>query len=224
MDCGRLDDSNFSWPSLYSPAYEVGFVGPAYRPGGRYLSHAEDVFKYTLYWTLIFHLPFNFVAGVYAFLNFVVPPRVREVGKAEEAVGEDVGEGGDREEGELVLLATIHPSAEAEAVPGPSSAYPPPTPSNQNTESEDKNPTLRTRKGRTNVLRSRYTFSLLILLAFLAYGVLSSVLGAAVLAWVIVGVYRAGGFCVSTWIPFLWAVIQSLIALLEIWPSIIDIA
>ena len=36
--------NNISWPSLYSPATEVGFTGPAIRPGGYYLSDPDGMF------------------------------------------------------------------------------------------------------------------------------------------------------------------------------------
>ncbi|KAN0088948.1 hypothetical protein V8E55_006005 [Tylopilus felleus] len=174
--------NNFSWPSLYSPGKEVGFVGPPIRPGGYYLSEPDDIFKFTLYWTLIFHLPFNLIAGTYAFFNFFFPP-ARTV----------------RDPIVLTQTQTEQPG------PGPAP-----------TDVWLKPPRL-------NARRSRWTFALLVLLTFLVVGLLSAVVGAAVLACVILGVYRAGGFYVSTWIPFIWAVIQSLVALLGIWPSVIDI-
>ena len=33
--------NNISWPSLYTPAKEVGFSGPPVRPGGYYLSEPD---------------------------------------------------------------------------------------------------------------------------------------------------------------------------------------
>ena len=33
--------NNFSWPSLYSPAKEVGFLGPPDRPDAYYLSDPD---------------------------------------------------------------------------------------------------------------------------------------------------------------------------------------
>jgi len=67
------------------------------------------------------------------------------------------------------------------------------------------------------------TFALLVLLTFLSLSLVSAVVGAAVVGFVLAGVYKAGGFYMSTWIPFIWAVIQGLVGLLGIWPSIIDI-
>ncbi|KAF8433272.1 hypothetical protein L210DRAFT_3614186 [Boletus edulis BED1] len=186
--------NNISWPSLYSPGKEVGFIGPPIRPGGYYLSDPDDVFKFTLYWTLIFHLPFNFVAGMYAFCNFLFPP-AKSV-KDSMVLAPHV-----RVHAHSLSESQSHAHSPRASAPIDEWLKPP----------------------RLNPLRSRWTFALLVLLAFLVISLLSAVVGAAVLAFVIVGVYRAGGFYMSTWIPFIWAVIQSLIALLEIWPSVIDI-
>jgi hypothetical protein len=65
--------------------------------------------------------------------------------------------------------------------------------------------------------------SLLVLVLFLAWGFAGAVIGSAVMGFVLSGLYTAGKFNMSTWIPFLCAVIQVLMGLLSIWPSIIDI-
>lgn len=179
--------NNISWPSLYSPAKEVGFVGPAIRPGGYYLSHPDgtsrplqhpmylgidpilDVFKFTLYWTLIFHLPFNFIAGIYAFFNFLFPP-ARNVGDT------------------IVQSPAAQSHSHPAAHPHLHTLPPPPV------DEWLKPP-------RVNARRSRLTFALLVLFTFLGFSLLSAVVGAAVLAFVLVGVYRAGEFYMSTYVP-----------------------
>ena len=37
----------------------------------------KDIFRFTLYWTLIFHTPIFFFCGLYAFWNYVFPPSPR---------------------------------------------------------------------------------------------------------------------------------------------------
>ncbi|KAF8142143.1 hypothetical protein EV363DRAFT_1150841 [Boletus edulis] len=209
--------NNISWPSLYSPGKEVGFIGPPIRPGGYYLSDPDDVFKFTLYWTLIFHLPFNFVAGMYAFCNFLFPP-AKSV-KDSMVLAPPV-----RVHAHSLSESQSHAHSRSSSQPhSRSHSQTQPLPQSQ-TQARASAPIDEWLKPpRLNPLRSRWTFALLVLLAFLVISLLSAVVGAAVLAFVIVGVYRAGGFYMSTWIPFIWAVIQSLIALLEIWPSVIDI-
>jgi hypothetical protein len=190
--------NNFSWPSLYGPAKEVGFLSPPDRPGGYYLSDPDDVFKFTLYWTLIFHLPFNFIAGIYAFFNFLFPP-ARSVRDRIVLVSPPA----HLHSHSHSLSSHSHSQTQAQPQPPPVDEWPKPP--------------------RLNACRSRWTFALLVLFSFLCISLVSAVVGAAVIAFVLVWVYQSGGFYMSTWIPFIWAVMQSLIALLEIWPSVVDI-
>ncbi|KAF8880158.1 hypothetical protein BD779DRAFT_1446457 [Infundibulicybe gibba] len=67
-----------SWPSLYDPGIEILHImhrAPV-QPGGAYLYHSPGthVFRFTLYWTLIFYTPIFLVCGTYAFLNLTFPP------------------------------------------------------------------------------------------------------------------------------------------------------
>ncbi|KAG2139992.1 hypothetical protein BD769DRAFT_1663171 [Suillus cothurnatus] len=174
-----------SWPSLYDPAIELSVrLGPLQpvQPGGSYLVNPDDIFRFTLYWTLIFHIPFYAICGIYAFLNFAFPPSRRSI--------------------------TTFPLETSPHVPF--------SPGSNQTEQWIKRP-------RPNVRRSRLTFALLVILAFLFLSLTGAVMGAAVVGFVLAGVYKAGGFYMSTWVPFVWAVIQSLVGLLAIWPSIINI-
>ncbi|KAF9219971.1 hypothetical protein BS17DRAFT_797897 [Gyrodon lividus] len=184
----RLSDAQINnldvpkWPSLYNPVIEVGqggFRSPV-QPGGSYLQQTNDqindldlldIFRFTLYWSLIFHIPFNLLAGTYAFFNFLFPPT--------------------RPTSDFHLLSPspIHLSSSAP-------------------------PQEWTKPPRLNARRSRVTFALLVLLTFLGLSLVSAVVGAAVVGFVLAGVYKAGGFYMSTWIPFIWAVIQGLVALL----------
>ncbi|KAG1728284.1 uncharacterized protein EDB91DRAFT_1239405 [Suillus paluster] len=165
-----------SWPSLYNPTIELSVGRDPVQPGGSYLVNPDDIFRFTLYWTLIFHIPFYAICGIYAFLNFAFPPSRRSI-------------------------ATF---------PLEASTHIPISPEPSQTEQWIKRP-------RPNVRRSRITFALLVILAFLFLSLTGAVMGAAV------GVYKAGGFYMSTWVPFVWAVIQSLVGLLAIWPSVINI-
>jgi len=48
---------------------------------GRASTHYSrtEIFRFTLYWTLIFHIPLFFLCGIYAFLNLTFPPSRRAV-------------------------------------------------------------------------------------------------------------------------------------------------
>ncbi|KAH7918529.1 hypothetical protein BV22DRAFT_1024470 [Leucogyrophana mollusca] len=174
----NININNVSWPSLYDPAIELvnSQSGPT-RPGGSYLYEPDDIFKFTLYWTLIFHIPFYLACGTYAFLNFTFPPH--------------------RVSHEETIALT--------------------------SRSLERMSLLPMKPPRVNARRSRVTFAVLVIIAFLFISLCGAVIGAAVVGFLLAGVYKAGGFYMSTWVPFIWAVIQGLIALLGIWPSVIDI-
>jgi len=84
-------------------------------------------------------------------------------------------------------------------------------------------PRRRSKLSKENERRSRLAFALLVLLAFLSLSVAGAVVGSAVLGFTVFGLFASGHFNMSTWIPFLLAVMQVVTGLLSIWPSIIDI-
>ena len=149
-----------SWPSLYNPAKEIlSFKhGPPthahylYHPNGEFntrLLHVyriflcSEIFRFTLYWTLIFSLPLYFISGIFAFFNITFPPSRRSTPFSYPETGYE---------------NTVHRV----------------TP------------------------RSRLTFSILVLLLFLTLSLLNAVIGAAVVGYVLAGLFRAAGFNMST--------------------------
>ncbi|GLB43220.1 hypothetical protein LshimejAT787_1301210 [Lyophyllum shimeji] len=81
----------------------------------------------------------------------------------------------------------------------------------------------RSKLPKENERRSRLAFAFLVLFAFLSLSVAGAVVGSAVLGFTVFGLYASAHFNMSTWIPFLLAVMQVLTGLLSVWPSIIDI-
>ncbi|RDB15907.1 hypothetical protein Hypma_003563 [Hypsizygus marmoreus] len=176
------------WPGLYDPGLEILHIEHhnAIQPGASYLYHARDVFRYTLFWTLILYTPIFLLCGSYAFWNLNFPPSPRyEPSLREASSGTSY---------QLASFSTPHVKP------------------------------LRPQKlPRENERRSRLAFALLVLFTFATLSVAGAVTGSAVLAFSIFGLYTAANFNMSTWIPFLLAVMQVLVGLLSIWPSIIDI-
>jgi hypothetical protein len=97
MSSVGLSGTTPSWPSLYPPGIELLSIphhNPI-QPGGAYLTHpigelsilcglggiyslyVSDVFRFTLYWTLIFYTPIFLFCGLYAFFNLTFPPTRR---------------------------------------------------------------------------------------------------------------------------------------------------
>jgi len=66
-------------------------------------------------------------------------------------------------------------------------------------------------------------FALIVLLTFLTLSVAGAVIGSAIMGFVTAGLFKAANFNMSTWIPFLLAVMQVVVGLLSIWPSIVEI-
>ncbi|KAF9525110.1 hypothetical protein CPB83DRAFT_819013 [Crepidotus variabilis] len=180
-----------SWPSLYNPGVEILHIThhPPTNPRGSYLYRAGDIFRFTLYWTLIFYIPLFLVCGFYAFWNYAFPPSPKDI----------------RE--------TNHASVASEHQMSPM------LPITQRKRSVQQI----TRPLKPNERRSRVAFALIVLFTFLTLSLAGAVTGSAILGIVTYGLFKSANFHMSTWIPFLLAVMQVLIGLLSIWPSIIEI-
>ncbi|KAF8199094.1 hypothetical protein BJ912DRAFT_950887 [Pholiota molesta] len=174
-----------SWPSLYNPAMEILNIEHhrPVQPGGTYLYSVQDIFKFTLYWTLVFYTPIFLVCGLYAFWNYAFPPS--------RLAAPDT-----RNRPESYQLTPMN------VVTPPIQPVIPPKPHER---------------------RSRVAFALIVLLTFLTLSVAGAVIGSAIMGSVAAGLYKAGNFHMSTWIPFLLAVMQVVIGLLSLWPSIVEI-
>jgi len=65
-------DSVPSFPSLYNPTIDLLVPGPDIPR----LTRAEDIERFTLYWTVILYAPFYIIPGLWAFAVHVFPKRI----------------------------------------------------------------------------------------------------------------------------------------------------
>jgi len=164
-----------------------------------------DVFRFTLYWTLIFHVPLYTLVGIYAFLNVLFPPTRRRVAffafdwARRGRDGEDGGGGAGGAGGEHIPLdprRSLRRDAAHDTPALPRSSV---SSLHRSANADDGR---RQPRPRLNVRRTRLTFALVVFFAFVVLSVFSAVSGAAIMGFVIAGVYKAGGFWVSTCVFF----------------------
>lgn len=230
---------NPSWPSLYNPRTELFFIqhhNPI-QPGGFYLVHSQDVFRFTLYWTLVFYMPIFFVFGLYAFFNLSLPPKTKRTYNKNEM--EEEKEGGAEiypMSPDVTRAYPIHNGYETlrSELTSPSTHPRSPTSATHPFLLSPTSPTtghiyppLQTKQVRKkrpkNARRSRATFALLVLFTFLLLSLIGAVVSSAIVGYILTGLYKAGGFFMSTWVPFLWAAISVMVGMLNVWPSVINL-
>ncbi|KAJ3828046.1 hypothetical protein F5880DRAFT_1711124 [Lentinula raphanica] len=194
--------TNPSWPSLYNPRAELFDIEhhDPIQPGGFYLLNPQDVFRFTLYWTLVFYIPVFVLFGSYAFFNLTFPPPTS-------ATPNQPFLGVSSAHGYPPRPPTTHsPTITQRAQNGGRSA------------SQNRKP----HKSK-NACRSRLTFALLVFFGFLLLSLIGAVVSSAIVGYILSGLYKAGDFYMSTWVPFLWAAISVMVGMLNVWPSIIDL-
>lgn len=129
------------FPSLYNPSQDFHTKVPV-----RYLFYSQDVFRFTLYWTLIFYAATYGLCGLWA--------------------GITAG--------------------------------------------------FRSRRTKRRVL-----VGFLAMFPFLFFGTMAAVVGAAVVAYVLAAVYSVGSFTMSTWVPFLWGIVQCTISIMGSYSTVL---
>ena len=195
------------WPSLYQPGKEILNIEgrEPEQPGASYLHNVGDVFRFTFFWNIIFHTPIFAICGIYAFLNITFSPsRSRAASRLEKDIHPD-----EHDEGESYPLTQLPHHDDDELTRQPTA----------------RSGTIKSRssKRKRNETRSRLTFSLLALLVFLAFGLAGTTAVSVAVALLFSGLFKAGGYSMSTWIPFLGAVISVLVSVLSIWPTVVDL-
>ncbi|QRW17142.1 integral membrane family protein [Rhizoctonia solani] len=133
-----------SFPSLYDPRFDFGDNDPNNPPPGTYyLYNSFEIYRFTLYWTLIFYASSFALCGTFALL-------VRGLAKRRAPK----------------LFVTV-------------------------------------------------------VLAFILTGTFFAVVGSAIVGYVLAAIYSVGYFSMSTWVPFLWALILTLVAVMGSYSTVI---
>jgi len=205
-------ESTSTWPSLYDPLLEFHNLEhrAPIQPGGHYLTHGGDVFRFTFYWTLIFHSLFFLITGGIAYFNIVYPARRDKNETVSASLTRDGATQPARQSHPMIPLTPLT-SAQS---PDPLLAERP-----EMADAEEPRPPQAPRK---NVHRSRLTYGLFTLLAFFITAVATSLVQSAVVGYVLWAMFQAGDFNVSTWIPPIWALIITSSVVLRAFPSVID--
>ncbi|KAI0731104.1 hypothetical protein C8Q76DRAFT_349877 [Earliella scabrosa] len=198
------------WPSLYNPTVEllpIAHRDPV-QAKGRYLHDPHDIFRFTLYWTLVLYTPSFIICAVYAFFNLSFPPRrpqrkgyrtrpsLTSTGAAYRSVsdGENIPL---RQYDRQRLAADVRTSSQLRV--------------------QARSP------AKQNERRSRLAFALLVFMLFAAFAFGGAVVGSAIIGYVLAGLFMAARYNMSTWIPFIGGLMQTLVGFLALWPTVIDI-
>ncbi|PCH44480.1 hypothetical protein WOLCODRAFT_76976 [Wolfiporia cocos MD-104 SS10] len=176
-----------SWPSLYNWAIEVFPLQSRepVQPAGVYLYDRHTIYKFTLYWTLVFYAPAYILCAFLAFFNLMFPPTRpltphKRTSFPLQLTSSYFGVPQTNNAGEIPLA--------------PYSASPLPDERDLNTAD-----TLQYRaRAIPNEKRSRLTVALLVFLAFVIFSVAGAVVGSAIIGYVLAGLFKAGHFNMST--------------------------
>lgn len=209
--------SGTPWPSLYNFVIEIFPIEgePPVQPGGVYLYDRNEIFRFTLYWTIVFYAPAYIFCATYAFFNVTFPPKRAPPSRPRARPS--------------FSFAFSSYFGVPQATGGHEIPMTPYTPLSHQQDaplSVDVQASIARRyraRWKPNEKRSRVTFALLVFFAFAVFSVAGAVIGSAVIGYVLAGLFKAGHFNMSTWIPFLGGLLQTLVGLLGLWPSVVDI-
>ncbi|KAH8832884.1 hypothetical protein DL96DRAFT_1583758 [Flagelloscypha sp. PMI_526] len=197
-----------SWPGLYNPGIEwlpIDGVGPV-QEKGKYLYASDDVFRFVLYWTLVCYMPIFAACGFYAFANLTFRPKRPYPVPLQHLHLQDLSD--------MSTSTSVYPL----------SPITPTSPGNTNASllRHPASPAL-TPQPKQNELRSRITFAVLVFIMFIALGLAGTFISSAIIGIIIWAVFDSVGYYVSTWVPFLFAILHVFFGILSIYPSVIDI-
>ncbi|KAI0319660.1 hypothetical protein OF83DRAFT_1109071 [Amylostereum chailletii] len=219
------------WPSLYNPLIELRKFenGEPIHPHGKYLTGAGDVFRFTFFWMVVLHAPLFFIGGSIAVVNIIYPP-------SRPCSAEDTLPEADEDRVPPVQpyspgipLASLSPMSNlspAFANPRMSSTIHLQVPQSNKyailpSQSDIASATPPSRpKPQRNVHRSRAVTAFLAFVVFGIANIATAFVQSLVLGYILAGVYTAAKYNMSTWVPFIWAVVVTTSDALGVFPLV----
>ncbi|KZV98774.1 hypothetical protein EXIGLDRAFT_831990 [Exidia glandulosa HHB12029] len=167
-----MSNSSPRFPSLYDPKREA--QADYALTHGLTLQHSRDVYRFTLYWSLILLIPLFVVPGFWA-----------------------LG---------MIARALWHRERRGKTGAGTLSGH-------------------FVRKIQATVERTKLLMlaAAVVPLAFAVVGAFLAVVLSVCIAYLLVGIYVVTGFHMSTWIPFIWSLMQTLFVVLGSYTLVIDV-
>jgi hypothetical protein len=197
--CFTFSPSSKSTLYTFSSFRRISLLSRSNRPLSP--SIYTDIFRFTLYWTLLFVVPPFLVCGLWSFTSFTLrsSPTNSSIPKPKFNQGPSAS----------TSTPTYPPQSTAHQ-----STYPATESTGPNSDSSPlayaQTPTQLLRKR-----RGRRLIGICSLLLFPLYGVGFSVLSSLAIGYGLALVYHLAGIEMSTWVPFLWGLIQGVVSILR---------
>ncbi|KIR36587.1 hypothetical protein I352_01545 [Cryptococcus deuterogattii MMRL2647] len=185
------------WPSLYLPTLDS-----TVEQQGIFLYEAEAIWRFTLYWTLLLICSLFLICALMASFTLLLSLTVFR----EPDPPPLVSKSDDLKSNETRPSRTTSPNTGASATPFSTPLV------------QLHRPFERPKRKRPPI----WPVLLLPVIVTAAAGVVS-VISSTIVGFALAAIYSAGGFSMSTWVPFLWALIQALVLVISSYSTLTTI-
>ena len=149
------------------------------------MRQCPDIFRFTLYWTLVLYTPAFIICGAYAFLNLTFPPRrpLRKGYKTRPPLSDSGPSYRSVSNGERIPLRRYDRRGLGVDISNQSQLrLPSRSPAKQNEK------------------RSRVTFAILVFFLFACFALGGAIVGSAIIGYVVAGLFKAAKYNMSTYV------------------------